>query len=130
MPFQPGVYDVFAYQFSDWSLNVGWRINEFPVDPGSYTASMTVKTDASTRTVLVSLTTENGRIDTLSLPGWLVLRLDAATTGGLPSGKFAYDLIVNDGQSTWPVMRGRFVVRGSITGGEMPALIGIGVDHG
>ena len=42
MPFQPGVYDVFAYQFSDWSLNVGWRINEFPVDPVSYTASMTV----------------------------------------------------------------------------------------
>ena len=129
MPFQPGVYDVFAYQSSDWSLNVGWRINEFPVDPGSYTASMTVKTDASTRTVLVSLTTENGRIDTLSLPGWLVLRLDAATTGGLPTGKFAYDLVVNDGSSTWPVLRGRFVVRGSITGGEMPTLTGIGVDH-
>jgi|GEM_PF-2168890 len=129
MVFQPGVYDLFVYQNADWSINVAWRINEFQVDPTSYKAAMTVRPDASSQQVIVFLSTENGRIDVKFLPGWLVLKLDAKTTGELPTNRFVYDLMVNDGSATWPMLRGRFVVRGGLTGGETPNLVVKGVDY-
>jgi hypothetical protein len=128
MPFQPGVYDFFVYQFSDWSMDVGWRINEFPVDPSSFTAAMAVRSDASSGKTIVFLSTDNGRI-TVS-DAWLHLRLEREATGELPTGKFVYDISVDDGTTAWPLVRGRFVVRGGITGGNPPNLVAEGVDHG
>lgn len=130
MVFAPGVYDLFVYQFQDWSVNVAWRINEFQVDPVSYRAALTVKPSADSEQVVVYLSTENGRIDPRSLPGWLVLRLDRDTTGALPTSRYVYDLVVDDGSSQWPVMRGRFVVRGGLTAGQQPNLVARGVDYG
>lgn len=118
MVFQPGVYDMFVYQNQDWSLNVGWRINEFQVDVSTYTALLLVKQSAVSTQNVVVLSTENGRIDRSSLPGWFVLRLDAATTMALPTNRFIYDMSVNDGVTSWPIMRGRFVVRGGLTDDE------------
>lgn len=129
MVFAPGTYDVFVYQGQDWSLNVAWRINEFQVDPGSFSAAATVKPSADSKVVVVALTTENGRIDRESLPGWLVLSLDRATTAELPTNRYVYDLVVNDGKSTWPVLRGRFVVRGSLTENESAGARSV-VQHG
>jgi hypothetical protein len=129
MTFSPGVYDLFVYQHADWSINVAWRINEFQVDPSSYRAAMTVKSEATNPRVIVFLSTENGRIDVKSLPGWIVLKLDAKTTGELPTNRFIYDLMVNDGSATWPVLRGRFVVRGGLTSSEVPNLVAKGVDY-
>lgn len=130
MPFSPGVYDLFVYQYADWSINVAWRINEFQVDPLSYRAFMTVKPEASSESVVVYLSTENGRIDTKSLPGWLVLKLDAKTTGSLPTNRYVYDLMVNDGSATWPMLRGRFVVRGGIGASDVPNYVVKGANHG
>jgi hypothetical protein len=129
MTFSPGVYDLFVYQYADWSINVAWRINEFQVDPSSYRAAMTVKSEATNPRVIVFLSTENGRIDVKSLPGWIVLKLDAKTTGELPTNRFIYDLMVNDGSATWPMLRGRFVVRGGLTSSEVPNLVAKGVDY-
>lgn len=125
MVFAPGVFDVFVYQGQDWSLNVAWRINEFQVDPGSFEAAMTVKPSADSKVVVVSLTTENGRVDRVSLPGWLVLSLDRVTTAALPTNRYVYDLVVDDGKSVWPVLRGRFVVRGGLTDQESVVARGV-----
>lgn len=129
MPFAPGVYDLFVYQYADWSINVAWRINEFQVDPHNYKAAMTVRSNATSSQTIAYLSTENGRIDMKSLPGWIVLKLDAKTTGTLPTNGFVYDLMVNDGSATWPMLRGRFIVRGGLTGGETPNLVAKGVDY-
>jgi hypothetical protein len=129
MTFQPGVYDLFVFQNTDWSINVTWRINEFQVDPTGFKAALTVKPEATSQRVILYMSTENGRINTTELPGWLVLKLDAATTGALPTNRFVYDLIVNDGSRTWPFLRGRFVVRGGLTSSEVPNLVSKGSDY-
>lgn len=129
MPFQPGVYDLFVYQNADWSINVTWRINEFQVNPATYKAALTVKPEATSQQVILYMSTENGRISTTDLPGWFVLKLDAKTTGELPTNRFVYDMVVNDGSSTWPFLRGRFLVRGGLTSGEVPNLVAKGTDY-
>jgi hypothetical protein len=112
--FQPGVQDLTIYQGTSWSLNVKWRINEFDVDMTGWTARMQIRTDAASADVVIELNTENGRISLTELPGWAVLRLNQKDTN-LPSTRYAYDLVVDDGQSTFPLIRGRVAVKGGVT---------------
>lgn len=112
--YSPGVQDLTIYQGTSWSLNVKWRINEFDVDMSGWSARMQIRTDAASAEVVIELSTENGRISLTELPGWAVLRLKPEDTR-IASTRYAYDLVVDDGMSTFPLLRGRVSVKGGVT---------------
>lgn len=83
---------------------------------GNYTAKMQVRSFSNADTVLVELSTTNGRI-TFAAGGQFTLTLSAATTTDIIAGRHTYDLeFTNTGTGTVTrILEGKFVVRGEVT---------------
>lgn len=104
-------------QGSTFSLTFTIRTDGVPWALGNYTAKMQVRSFTSSDTVLVELSTANGRIIFGPTPGQVRLNIDATTTAGLPPARHTYDLefTTNVGGIVQKILSGSFVVRGEVT---------------
>lgn len=104
------------YQGATFNLAPVWKINGVAVDLTDYTAKMQVRTSPSDPSVLVELSTVNGRITLTPASGRITLTLFASTTTSLTPGQYVYDLELTapDGTVT-RLLQGGFVVIAQVT---------------
>jgi len=115
-----GRYNMVCDQGSTFSLNFTIKTDGTPWSlVGNYTGKMQVRSFLNADTVLVELTTSNGRI-TFGAGGTVNLSLTAATTTDLIAGRHTYDLELTQTSTSvvTRVLEGKFVVRGEVTRGD------------
>lgn len=80
-------------QGADFSQRFIWKdSDQNPIDLTGYTARMQIREKIESDTVLLELTTENGRITLNQEPGTIDLKINSLDSESLPEGKSAYDL--------------------------------------
>jgi tRNA threonylcarbamoyladenosine modification (KEOPS) complex Pcc1 subunit len=112
----PGRYNLTVYKGTTFQLKPVWKIGGVPVNLSGYTADMQVRyaTDSS---IIVELSTSNGRITIDSADGRVNLYISATDTAALPAGTYQYDLnLTNTADSTvYKILQGTFIIAASVT---------------
>lgn len=105
----PANYDLTIRQGSTWTQSVTWKDSDGnPVSLVGYTARMQVRPVVQSETVIVALTTENGRIALGGANGTLTLELDADTTAAIQQSSGVYDLELESSDGTvTAILQGR-----------------------
>jgi hypothetical protein len=86
-----------------------------PMNLTGYTARMQVRREIESSTILVELTTENGRIALGGAAGTITLSMNAATTAAIED-EGVYDLeIISNAGAVHRVLKGRFVLQLEVT---------------
>lgn len=111
-----GVYNIHIDQGADFTKVITLRDSSgSPVNLTGFTARMHVRRDVDASSILVELSTQNGRIALGGAAGTITLTLSAATTAGI-SRSGVYDIeIVSSGGQVSRVLRGDFVVDREVT---------------
>ena len=104
-----GIYNFTCEQGSTFNrvITVFEPDGETPYDLTGYTARMQVRRETEEGTVLVELTTANGRIALGGAAGTITLSLTAATTAGITDDG-VYDLEIVSGANVHKVLKGLF----------------------
>ena len=113
---QPGRFNFRIYQGDTFSTAPAWKINGSYVNVTGYTAEMQVRQDVDSASVIVELSTANGRIVTGTTDGKFTLTLTAAQTTPLPPGNYVYDLeVTSPGGTVTKLLTGGFAVIAEVT---------------
>ena len=112
-PFSPARRDLVIKQGATWIYPITWeRPAGTPVDISGFTARMQIRDDAYSSTVLVDMTTANGRITIDGPAGTVTLILADDLTAALSfRGTAAYDLELVQASPRWVVP----LIGGSVT---------------
>ena len=86
-----------------------------PWDLTNYDVTMTVRPFVGASTTTVVASTANGRMVLTALTGRINVTIDATTTGDIPAGRYAYDLVLNSGSTITRILEGKFIVTGAVT---------------
>ena len=76
---------------------------------------MTVRPFVGATTTTVVASTANGRITLGGIAGSVTVLIDATTTGAIPAGRYAYDLVLTTGATVTRYLEGKFIVTGAVT---------------
>jgi hypothetical protein len=108
-------YDIFVEQYATWTLPVLWTdAAETPIDLSGGSALMQVRDRLGT--VLIELSSTNGRITLGGAAGTLLLTISDDDTSLLPTGLAAYDLIFETGDGvTTRLLEGSFYVEPGVS---------------
>lgn len=112
-----GLYNITCDQGATFQRSISWTDSaKNPYDLTSYTARMQVRPNVSSTSVILELTTGNGRI-TLTSTEWNVNLLVAANvTANLTPGLYVYDLeLVSGGGVVSRIIEGNFKVKAEVT---------------
>jgi hypothetical protein len=112
-----GRYNMLCDQGSTFSLTFTIRTDGVPWALNNYTARMQVRSFINAETIIVELSTANGRITYGPAAGKVNLLIDAATTTVFPTGRHTYDLEFTAvaGVTVEKILSGKFIVRGEVT---------------
>ena len=113
----PGRYNITVYQGTTFQLSPVWKVDNLPVDLTGYTADMQVRQFVDSTSILVELSTTNGKIVIDAAIGQVNLTLTAAQTAALtPAGSYVYDLnLTSPGGYVYKILQGSFIVNASVT---------------
>ena len=94
-----------------------WKVDNLPVDLTGYTADMQVRKFVDSTSVLVELSTANGRITINGALGQINLTLTAAQTAALsPADSYVYDLnLTSPSGYVYKILQGTFILNASVT---------------
>lgn len=104
-----------------WSKLISWTDeSDLPVDVTGYTARMQIRKKVDSRSSLLDLTTENGRITLGGTAGTILLEIEAEDTAELPATptdhRWSYDLeMVPAGGKVVRLMQGKLIVSPEVT---------------
>jgi hypothetical protein len=98
----------FNFQFQILNNNTPWNLN-------GYTGVMTVRPFVGASTTTVVASTANGRMVFQGGNGTITITIDAATTGAISAGRYAYDLVLDSGAEITRILEGKFIVTGAVT---------------
>jgi hypothetical protein len=76
---------------------------------------MTVRPFVGATTITVVASTANGLMVFDAANGRVTVTLSATTTGAIPAGRYAYDLVLNSGGTVTRYLEGKFIVTGAVT---------------
>ena len=76
---------------------------------------MTVRPFVGASTTTVVASTDNGRMVFQGGNGTITITIDAATTGAISAGRYAYDLVLDSGAEVTRILEGKFIVTGAVT---------------
>jgi hypothetical protein len=98
----------FVIQDNQSGVTTPWNLT-------NYSATMTVRPFVGAETTTFVATNSNGRINLGGSNGRITVTVDAATTGAIVPGRYAYDLVLNSGSVITRILEGRFTVTGAVT---------------
>jgi hypothetical protein len=98
----------FNFQFQILNDSTPWNLT-------NYTGVMTVRPFVGASTTTVVASTANGRMVLTALTGRINVTIDATTTGDIPAGRYAYDLVLDSGGTVTRILEGKFIVTGAVT---------------
>lgn len=110
-----GTYNIIADQGTTFTRNITYLDNAgLPVNLTGYTAKMQVRPATDSSTVLVELSTANGRITLGGALGTIVLNAPA-TVMNFAGGVYVYDLELTSGANVTRIIMGSFTNRAEVT---------------
>ena len=109
-----GKYNVKIECGATFSKTVVWNRNDAPVNLTTYTARMHIRPCAGSSILLLSLTTENGRIS-LNASGQILLTIAASVTETLEPGFYFYDLELVNSDVVTRLLEGSAEVIGEVS---------------
>ena len=113
---QPGRFNFRVYQGDTFNTAPAWKINNTYVNVTGYTAKMQVRQDVNSASVIVELSTANGRIVTGGSDGKFTMTLTPAVTSALPPGNYVYDFEITSPDSVvTKLLAGGFAVIAEVT---------------
>jgi hypothetical protein len=113
-----GTYNIVADQGATLRETVVWKDSaRNPIDVTNYTARMQVRSTIDSEQIVLSLTTENGRISVLGPEGRFDMMVSATDMTAIKAGKYVYDLeiIAPVTEVVDRLIQGNFIVRGEVT---------------
>lgn len=112
-----GTLKINCEQGATFNLIVAYKNpDKTPIDLTDYTARMVVKSHKDSPADLVTLTTENGRIEIQGELGKIDLSINATDTAAFAQGYYVYDLLITDSYGAFSrIIEGYFVVDGSVS---------------
>jgi len=113
-----GTYNIVADQGATLRETVVWKDSaRNPIDVTNYTARMQVRSTIDSEQIVISLTTENGRISVLGPEGRFDMMVSATDMTAIKAGKYVYDLeiIAPVTGVVDRLIQGNFIVRGEVT---------------
>lgn len=114
-----GLYNIVANQGSTFSRTIVWRDPaKKPILMEGYKARMQVRKTTDSSTVVLELTTENGRISLHRTNGQITLLVSDEIMAAIPEDKYVYDLELIAPTSDvyiYKLIQGNFVVRSEVT---------------
>lgn len=87
----PGALNLTMYQGASWDYTLTWQTNGTPVNLTNYSARMQIRTSHDANTATLSFTSGSG-ITLGGTAGTILLEALPATTAGVASGQYVYDL--------------------------------------
>jgi hypothetical protein len=113
---QPGSLDFLMPKGSTFSRTLTWKISSTPVNLTNYTARMQARASVTSATVVLDLTTANGKITLGGTAGTITLTLSAADTAAVVQSSLAYDLeLVSAGGVVTRLVEGQIVLTPEVT---------------
>lgn len=111
-----GTYNITIDQGTDWSLVLTLTNSDGTlVNLSGYTARMQIRRDYDSATVVMDLTTQNGRIVLGGAAGTITMSLTAALTSTITrNGVYDIELVSAGGQVSRP-LRGDVILRREVT---------------
>jgi hypothetical protein len=110
-----GRYDITVEQGSTFNLTLTYKDQRgYVIDLSGYSARMQLRTSAASNTVVLDLTTANGRIAIDGTAGKISLLIAAADTAGL-SGTGVYDLELVNGAIVQRILEGSYTISPEVT---------------
>lgn len=87
-----------------------------PINLTGVTAKMQIRPTAESSTLIIELSTTNGRIVIVPLEGKLTLSITDEDTNALPAGKYVYDLeLYNPDGTTARFIEGKVTIHAAVT---------------
>jgi hypothetical protein len=113
---QPGSLDFLMPKGSTFSRTLTWKISGSAVNLTDYTARMQARASVTSETVVLDLTTANGKITLGGTAGTITLTLSAAETAAVTQQSLAYDLeLVSAGGVVTRLVEGQIVLTPEVT---------------
>lgn len=112
-----GIYNITADQGATFARQLTWKDkNSNPVNITNYTARMQVRFTPLSEDIILSLTTENGRIVLGGSLGTINLTVPATTMSSVAPGKYFYDLeLVSSSGVVVRLLKGFFKIDAEVT---------------
>jgi hypothetical protein len=113
----PGRYNGFNFTQGDTFTSApAWKISGSYVNVSGYSALMQLRRGTNTGTVVLELSTANGRIVAGSTDGKFTITVSSAVTATVPAGSFYYDLQVTSPDNvTTTILSGVFTVNAQVS---------------
>lgn len=113
---QPGSLDFLMPKGSTFSRTLTWKISGNPVNLTDYTARMQARTSHISGTVVLDMTTANGKITLGGTAGTITLSLTASETAAITAQSLSYDLeLVSVGGVVTRLVEGQIVLTPEVT---------------
>jgi hypothetical protein len=111
-----GIYNILADQGATFGRTITWKdADGDPVNVAGYTARMQVRSTAADATVVLELSTTDGRITLGGVLGTITLTVPATAMAAVEAGAYAYDLEMVNGSDVTRLLMGSFTVRAEVT---------------
>lgn len=111
-----GQYHIITDQGATFTRQLTWKDDTgAAVDLTTYTARMQLRTSVQNESVVLELTTSNGRISLGGVAGTITLTITAADMATLLPLKYVYDLELVNGTVVTRLVQGTFTVRPEVT---------------
>lgn len=112
-----GLFNIVANQGSTLSRTILYRDPaRKPIQLNGYTARMQVRPSITSDTVILELTTENGRISLGATTGIITLSATSGVMAAIPEDRYVYDLeLISPSGYVYKLLYGNFVVKSEVT---------------
>jgi hypothetical protein len=111
----PGKYNMICPQGATFAKQLTYAIDGDPVDLTTYTARMQVREKHTSKTAVVSLTTENGGITLGDDEGTIDLYITDENTTTIPAKDYVYDIELISSGEVYRLLEGKFIVTPEVT---------------
>lgn len=113
---QPGSLDFLMPKGSTFSRTLTWKVSGSPVNLTGYTARMMARTSHISETIVLDMTTSNGKISLGGTAGTITLNLSATETAAITATSLSYDLeLVSAGGVVTRLVEGQIVLTPEVT---------------
>jgi hypothetical protein len=113
---QPGRFNFSLIQGDTFNTSPAWKINNSYVNVTGYSAKMQVRQAVTSTSVILEMSTANGRIVAGTTDGKFTITLSAVDSAALPPGNYIYDLdITSPGGIKTTLLTGGFAVVAQVT---------------
>ena len=111
----PGKYNMICPQGATFAKQLTYAIDGDPVDLTTYTARMQVREKHTSKTAVVSLTTENGGIALGDDEGTIDLYISDENTTTIAAKDYVYDIELISSGEVYRLLEGKFIVTPEVT---------------